>query len=560
MKRIILLVYVMAIANVKPQAQTLEWAKQFGNNEILASGNSIALDDMGNSYFAGSFIGTVDFDPGPSVFSLSSVGIYANAFICKLDNAGNLVWAKQIVCTGWSEVHGLTVDSEGNVYSTGYFMNTADFDPGIGEFNLTAQGNRDVFVSKLDGGGNFIWARNFGGTSENTNSDMGKAIAADSSGDVYISGVFRLTADFDPSEEVYELTVDGYIDAFICKLDASGNFEWVKRIGGPQGTYDFDEANGLAVDNADYIYTVGTFNNTADFTPYTLTSNEDSNGFIAKLDTDGNYIWAKRTGAVVNDVAMDALNNVYLTGHFYGDADFDAINLTSEGVMSIMLAKMDTDGSFIWARQMENDGQYPNNTGYAIALDEVGNIFVTGTFTTTMDFDAGEEVFELSVELPEYYPDVFVVKYTNSGYFDWAVRMGAGYPDHGNDIAVDENSNIHTVGNFELNVDFDPGPGVFELSSPNGNIFVQKLNPETVSISEFNHTASLISIFPNPSSSHVVVRSEAKVHEVIIYNLKGELIQIENRNSFSVENLAAGLYVLHVRTELGIQTSLLTKK
>ena len=120
--------------------------------------------------------------------------------------------------------------ASGAIYTTGFFSATVDFDPGAGVFNLTSAGSGDIFISKLDASGNFVWAKQMGGIAY----DKCYSIAIDTagSGALYTTGVFEGTADFDPGAGTLNLTPAGQYDIFISKLDSSGNFVWAKRIGG----------------------------------------------------------------------------------------------------------------------------------------------------------------------------------------------------------------------------------------------------------------------------------------------------------------------------------------
>ncbi|MEI8024114.1 MAG: SBBP repeat-containing protein, partial [Actinomycetota bacterium] len=128
--------------------------------------------------------------------------------------------------TGIDSGGSVAVDSSGNIYTTGSFEGTVDFDPGVGTANLTAVAFSDVFVSKLDASGNYVWAKSFGGTDY----DSGGSVAVDSSGNVYTTGSFRSTADFDPSVGIANLTSAGFLEVFVSKLDASGNYVWAKSF------------------------------------------------------------------------------------------------------------------------------------------------------------------------------------------------------------------------------------------------------------------------------------------------------------------------------------------
>src|SRR5674476_1418906 len=120
----------------------------------------------------------------------------------------SLVWAKNMGGASDDYVNSIAVDASGNVYTTGYFLGTVDFDPGAGTYNLTSAGGYDIFIIKLDASGNFVWAKNMGASS-GASSDQGFSIAVDASGNVYTTGLFTGTADFDPGAGTYNLTSAG---------------------------------------------------------------------------------------------------------------------------------------------------------------------------------------------------------------------------------------------------------------------------------------------------------------------------------------------------------------
>jgi hypothetical protein len=241
-------------------------------------------------------------------FSKFLAGIGAGLIlICLVGNsaqaaAGDIdfLWAKQIGGSGSDEGFGITIDSDGNVYTTGYFEGTVDFDPGVGITNLTSAGGRDIFISKLDSNGNFVWAKRIGGASD----DYGNRIFLDSSGNVYTTGLFGGIVDFDPGSGTNNLASNGSNDIFILKLDRNGNFVWAAAMG---GTGD-DGGFGIALDSNNNVYTTGVFYNTADFNPgpgvFNMTSAGGMDIFISKLDSDGNFIWAKRMGGPNDDKAI----------------------------------------------------------------------------------------------------------------------------------------------------------------------------------------------------------------------------------------------------------------
>ena len=125
-------------------------------------GASLAVDLLGNVIITGYFYNTVDFDPGSGVYNLTSAGSN-DIFVCKLDFSGNFLWAENIGGTSVDAGYSVAVDSLTNIYTTGYFYNTVDFNAGAGIFNLTSAGAQDIFVLTLDSFGNFTWAKPLGG-------------------------------------------------------------------------------------------------------------------------------------------------------------------------------------------------------------------------------------------------------------------------------------------------------------------------------------------------------------------------------------------------------------
>jgi hypothetical protein len=126
------------------------------------------------------------------------------------------MWVKQMGGSNLDEGHSISVDGAGNVYTTGIFYSTADFDPGGGVFNLTSSVASDIFISKLDALGNFVWAGQMGGTDH----DNGSAVVADRSGNLFLTGYFSFTADFDPGPGTFNLTAPGIVNIFVEKLSS----------------------------------------------------------------------------------------------------------------------------------------------------------------------------------------------------------------------------------------------------------------------------------------------------------------------------------------------------
>ena len=325
----------------------LVWARAFGGTQA-DSGWSVAVDGSGNTYTTGSFNGTADFDPSSNTTNLISAG-GNDVFVSKLDASGNLVWARGFGGTVEDISQSVAVDSSGNVYTTGYFNGTADFDPGSGITNLTPAGGNDMFISKLNASGNLAWAKAIG----DVDPDIGRSVAVDGSGNIYITGNFNGAVDFDPGSGSTILTSAGNNDVFMLKLNTSGNLVWARAFGGASS----DIGRSVAVDGSGNTYVTGHFQGTADFDPGAGFDNQTSEGnndvFLSKLDASGNLLWAKTFGGpnshIAVSVAVDGSGNTYITGYFVGATDFDpgpgTANLTSSSTNDMFVLKLDALGS-----------------------------------------------------------------------------------------------------------------------------------------------------------------------------------------------------------------------
>ena len=396
---------------------------------------------------------------------LLSVGLHAQSF----------EWAKSVGGTGDLIGRSIAVDALGNVYTTGPFLETVDFDPGAGVMNLTSQGHDDIFVKKLDSLGNLVWVKSVGGTSF----DGGYSIAVDAQGNVYTTGYFVGTVDFDPGAGTVNLTSQGGSDIFIQKLDALGDLVWAKSVGGTGN----DNGRSIAVDAQGNVYTTGDFRGIVDFDPGAgtadLTSQGENDVFIQKLDALGDLIWAKSVGETSYDygysIAVDVLGNVYTTGYFSGTVDFDpgagTVNLTSQGGNDIFIQKLDALGDLVWAKSVGGTG---NDNGRSIAVDAQGNVYTTGDFRGTVDFDPGAGIVNLTSQGGS---DIFIQKLDALGDLVWVKSMGGNSTDFGESIAVDSQGNVYTTGDFRGIVDFDPGAGTTNLTSQGEiDFFIQKLD------------------------------------------------------------------------------------
>lgn len=491
---------------------------------------SCVTDNYGNIYTSGVFSDVVDFDPGPAVFTMTS-SPQESLFVTKHDSLGHLIWAKQFSGTS-SQANKISLDTQGNVYLTGYFIGTVDFNPGPATYTLLSapNGYTDVFVCKLNSDGEFMWAAQTGGESN----DIGYGVTTDSDGNVYVCGHFTGTADFDPASSSYTLSSAGGADCFIWKLSSAGNFVWAKALTGTS----YQVGNNLKMCDENSFYIAGYTYSTCDFNPepgvYNLSSVGAADVFIARYKTDGELVWAKIFGGtqdeINKDLAVDESGNVIVGGYFYSPkVDFDpsadsCIKYVMNG--SAFVTKFDSIGNFKWAQQFGN----VNTSVNGITADQ-NKIYFTGSFTGSFDFDPGQEVKVLTSNGGA---DIFICQFNANGNFECAESIGStNGNDVGASISVFENS-IYVCGHFVDAMDFDPSASTSgHMANGNTDMFVAKYENcnAIVSTPENKNTLSDIKIFPNPASQFIFQSQTTEEYTAVLFSSTGAAI-----NTFSLKN------------------------
>lgn len=378
-------------------------------------------------------------------------------------------WGGRFGGTGEDVVRKMHVDANGNSYLTGYFTDTSDFDISSTEFNLTSNGMFDAFVLKTDTEGNLLWAISVGGVYY----DYGTGITTDDQGNVYITGYFDGIVDFDPSPQEWFLTSQGGGDVFILKINSNGDFMWAKSIGG----LGYEESTSIGVDELGNVYVLGYLYETVDFDPgigeVLLTSLGGSDVFLLELDSAGDFVKVYTYGGVSLDLALDmsvkSSTEIFLSGFFNGTTDLDPrpdeeYILTSLENSTGYTMQIDETGAIVNVANTEGG----NTEVYAIAVDSDNNMYVTGNFSGTVNFDPSsgnsENTFTSNIAA-----NGFVLKVLVDGSVEWARHITSDDVCLTYDIVVGSDGNVHTTGFFLGTVDFDPSPLEFILTKHSGN-------------------------------------------------------------------------------------------
>ncbi len=485
--------------------------------------------------------------------------------VCVFAQAPEWQWATQAGGIHYDEGIAITIDDTGNSYVTGNFSDTASF----GSYSLTSSGDHDIFVSKMDDNGNWLWATQAGGTYGDSgigftiddagNSyvtgcfkdiatfgsytlyssgdydifaakiddsgnwlwatqaggsgwDRGNGITIDDAGNSYVTGWFEGTASFGS----YFLNNSGFWDIFVAKIDESGNWLWATQAGGS----DSELGIGITIDNTGCSYVTGNFVGTSSFGPYSLTSSGGADIFVAKMDANGNWQWVTRAGGNDLDgglgITIDNAGYSYVTGNFVGTSYFGPYSLTSSGGGDIFVAKMDANGNWQWVSRA---GGIENDYGYGITIDDAGNSYVAGDFKETATF--GSYSLTSSGDA-----DIFAAKMDAVGNWLWAKRAGGTDRDDGFGITIDDEGNSYITGEFRSTATF----GHYSLTSSGySDIFVAKLNSTLSAENEIIPTGIMLSNYPNPFNPTTTIffltTESTENTEIIIYNIKGQKVK-----------------------------------
>lgn len=462
---------LLSVLEASSQNLSLSWVKQFGGPSNMTP-LGMAKDPSGAIITSGFIEGVTDFDPGPESNPASTNGL-KDAYISKLNSNGDYVWSVAFGGSGNDLAYDVATDVAGNVYCTGEFTGTVNFNPQGTAANLTAFFGYNAFIVKYSASGQFQWVKKFGGASSGYES--GRNISIDGSGNIITTGQFYDLVDFDPNSGVATTGLVSSYSCYMSKLTSNGDYVWAKSIPGYYTT-----CSELNIDANNNIYWVGYFYGSTDFDPsaanYSLVG-QYYDTYIAKYTPQGNFTWVKQLTSTnycftyALEFATDG--SLFLAGGFNGSTDFDPDLVATQTVTNTsgsyhpFLLKLSNSGLFQFVKELA-----PSSVGSAtgVKLDSDGNIYVGGHFKGTSDFNPDPvDEFPMTSSSTNY-EDAFITKLNSAGDFISAYSFGGTSSDYVNGLQINPaNGTLSVIGNFSGTCDFDPASDVMNLTSAGGS-------------------------------------------------------------------------------------------
>lgn len=429
----------------------IDYAQKWGRvteSEFVNEAMDIETDASGNSYVTGYITGETAF--GTTINFPSAQG-NGDIYVAKYASNGQMVWVKKFGGNYSDRAYDLALDNSGNIFITGQFYGTVDFD---GQSITSTANSKDIFLVKLTNDGETIWARSEGGSA----SENAYGITCDNAGNVILTGQFEgnsvitgqnFTSMIDP-----QTGLSSY-DLFISKYDTNGNPLWVKT---GVGKY---EDRGLAVscDNQNNIYMTAQFSDTLTFDNMTVNNGAYNVGFVAKLAPTGNIVWVNTLKAgflIAYDIEVDE-DELVITGEsrgtiYYqnnGSVQMDQANFDK----NIFALKVNLAGAFQWVQQVGSDNAI---TARSVSIDAMKNIYITGHFECSLtEFHEDSTAYYNSVG----FKDVYLWKLDHNGAVNYLKTIGSKLDDNGHGIAILGTDNVVIAGSNtnSLNIPIDDG-------------------------------------------------------------------------------------------------------
>jgi hypothetical protein len=411
----------------------LLWSRQFGSSEGDETIEHLVIGPSGDLYITGEFEEIVDFDPSSAVRRLITHG-KKDAFILRLTENGNYVWAGNIGGERDDDITALAIGPSGDIYYSGFVRLRGDADPSKRVRSVFDRGVDDTIIARLNGTtGALKWIKVFG---ENATRETVMELAVDASENVLAAGVFNETVAFDRRDPSFDRKAVGSDDIYLARLNSSGEFQFIRTIGGKKQ----ESVAGMVQDDLGNLYLTGNFNKSVDFQPgpgqTVLAAPSGGSAYIMKMDSNADLTWVRQIGPAViggsdedasivaRGIGIDASGAVYTIGDFAEFVDFDPssalriIEVDKEGgtpalagqveASDTYVHKLDANGNFVQVSRFA--GEDGTTLAHDLAVDAAGTVHITGAFAGFVDLNPTSGSFRRSTKDERGDSSVFLLK------------------------------------------------------------------------------------------------------------------------------------------------------
>ena len=449
-------------------AGVTQWTARL-SSPVSEFGYGIAAGPAGSVYVTGQMRSTTGvmtaFNWDGTAFGATLPnGTTNDVFIVKYNSGGLVQWVARIGGTADDISLGIAVSPvDDSVYIVGQssFTRTVYNSNGTIFTTSTPSLNTDGFVVKYNSAGFGQWAATIktGG-----GGDSGNAVATDSLGNVYVSGIgifSTISITNGNGSEALTLPDDGSATSIVVKYNSGGTVQWAAR----QASTGLDTPYAVAVDSSRNVYVAGSYQS-ATLTVYnagtsgtafatTLANSGSNDVFIAKYNESGAVQWCARLESAGSEfgfsMATDSSGNVYIGGRYSSaltarnsnDTAFATTLATTGGTANAFLAKYNTTGSVQWIAKLDSPTEVQ---AVGISSDSSGNVYVTGSFrtSTTMFSQGGATAAFTATAVGNY--DAFLAKYNASGVAQWLLPRGSTVLDKSFAVAADATGTTYQTG------------------------------------------------------------------------------------------------------------------
>ena len=542
-------------------AQYFEWAFNPKGNDYDLS-NDITSDKSGNNYLTGYFRSeNLDYG-GTTLINTGGVDGYGtpcfDMMVGKTTRSGAVVWARKFGQQNFFESgEGIACDEDGNVYVTGWFTSSS---LQLDTITISNGGGWDAFIIKIDPAGNDSWAYSLGGGSD----DVGNDICVDSDGNVIVAGYFWCSAITFGSTT---LTNSGSCDVFMAKYDPAGNVIWAKKAGG--GGQDVGTGLSTDADDNIYLCGMFSSAN-MNFGSNTLATSGSTDAFTAKYNASGTDLWAKKAGGNKLDhawaVSACTQNGCVVTGAYTSTVlTLGTTTLTNAlaNTYDAFIARYDSSGNLLWAKRA---GMDKDDLGRGVACSQTGKIYMTGDFiSNTLAFST---VSVQNTDQSGTFSDAYVACFDESGNELWITGVVGLYNENAWSVSTDTLEHAYMTGSFEsLSIDLS---GIGCSNTGSTDFFYARMGPDTNSSAVTRiHAESQMILFPNPADEMVTVSMPAGfvADRLRLYDLGGRLIESvfdpgnHGEWQYVIPEVQDGCYIISVSGVSGnLQTLLMIRR